>query len=65
MRGLEFWIPSVLVWIICIFIEGAAGSIPKQKCAGIQIDPDVYTMEVAKIFSPFTYISLIKLGDKC
>ena len=42
MRGLKCWIPSWLVWIICIFIEGAVGSIPKQKCAGIQIDPDVY-----------------------
>ena len=50
IRELKFWIPSWLVWIICVFIEGAVGSIPipKPKWAGTQIDPDVFTMEVAE-----------------
>ena len=58
IRELKFWIPSWLVWIICVFIEGAVGSIPipKPKWAGTQIDPDVFTMEVAEFILLFIFL---------
>ena len=42
-----------------VFFCGALGSIPQQKCAGTQIDLDVFAMEASGIILLFIHLLIL------